>query len=129
MQEVRNHLLTVNPQQKWTEDREARDSSDRRPPHEVVYWYGDFRDLGCDGKLRLTFYNGHLMSTEFWPSDGAAYMAALRIARRAIPSSFGQTIPVGRSTVRYDSDRIGLHFVWEDSKLEKEFNDWVMKYS
>ena len=60
IQEVRDHSVKLNPSQQWAEEKERVEPTDKRPPHAFVYLSGNFRDLGCDGKLRLTFYNNRL---------------------------------------------------------------------
>lgn len=131
VQQVREQLGSSCPNQKFDEARDARDPTDRRPPHDILYLTGECEHLGHTGLLRLTFYNNGLMATSFWPKDDAGYLDALRRQGIPAPATAGIEVKVGgRTRFGYYANPKGrTEFVWEDIALSKEFSDWVAKYS
>jgi hypothetical protein len=129
--QVRDQLTRIAPSERWTQESEHRDQTDRRPPHDIVYLLGEFQHLGQRGRLRLTFYNNRLMTAEFWPFDGGRYMAALREKGFPTPPSPGTEIRIGTRTSFAYYTKPGGEFrcVWEDVDLAREFSDWVAKYA
>ena len=88
---------------------------------------GPFRLSGIDGRLKLTFYNDRLMSTEFSTASGQEFLAKLRERGGKVPADARKEVIVDRHTrLRYDIDPDGTYrFSWTDAKLEDEWLEWV----
>jgi len=114
----------------WKEETHAPIASDTGPPYQFIYMTGPFKLSGVDGQLKLTFYNGRLMETQFSTRKGREFIAALRQQHSKVPSSASQEIVTDRRTrFRLDVDPDGtFYFTWFDPKLEDEWLRWVWEH-
>jgi hypothetical protein len=116
----------------WTEESQGTGPTDQRPAYKLVYLSGPYKLLGNDGRLRLTFYNGQLMETEFTPQkNDENYLNALRNEIPKMPRKPSEEIVIDRRTrFRFDMAPNGeVSFTWYDPKLERQWKEWVAKNS
>ena len=122
VQEVRNKISQSGQAERWTEDSRGTGRSDSPP---LMIMSGPFKSLGIDGQMRLTFFSGRLMTTEFLTRSGQEYLAALRKSGAELPAKAASEITIYRRTrFRYDWFDGTLWFSWEDSKLAGEIIEW-----
>jgi hypothetical protein len=89
---------------RWKEESQGTSPADRRSPYKLTYLSGAFKLYGVDGHLRLTFYNGQLMETQFTPGRGKDFMMALHAEMPKMPQKSAEEIKTDRRThFRYDS--------------------------
>ena len=71
------------------------------------------------------------MVAEFWPEAHPNFVAALHSEGILVPNESGKEILVNRRTkLRFDCGPDGaIRFRWSDPQLEKEWDDWVRRYS
>ena|SRR5436190_5118080 len=131
LEQVKSRLSNIDRREQWREEKQEVDPSDRRPAHLFVHLIGNFKHVGQQGILDLTFYNNRLMETQFSPYSGELYKDALRKQGLPVPPEPGKQIRISpRTTFSYYNNSDGtFRFVWDDSALEQEWNDWVAKYS
>jgi hypothetical protein len=131
IEDARRQIAASGNSSGWSEYKAPIEPTDKRPRHDMVLLTGDFRDLGQSGKVRLTFFNDRLMSTEFWPANSSAYTAVLRAQLKKFPARPAERVTIDRNTnFTYYADPNGnLRFDWGDANLSQEWLDWVAKYS
>lgn len=129
--EVRNKLLSSKMFGSWTVQSNTRHSGDPRPRFDILTMSGPYRDRGFDGRLRLTFFNNRLMSSEFRAQDGPGYLKSLQEQVRGIPLFPKKKSVLSRHTeFSYYIDPDGTYRVlWRDEKLLQESLNWVAQYS
>ena len=130
VEQVRAKLKANGFGENWKEDiQSARGTRYRPAAYIMTTLSGPYADLGITGDLKLTFHNDRLMGTTFTPADGPAYLAKLRAQMKTIPRKPDERIRIHERTMfSYHTDENGkCWFIWDDSKLEKEWNDWVYK--
>lgn len=108
---------------------------DKRPPFNIYkVAVKNYSHLGISGELHVQFFNNRLLSTWFYPDALDKYMQLLKdkegltfqksrdgLKEAAIP-------PYTRIWVQ--SDFKGQQYVgWEDTRLAREFNLWIKRYS
>lgn len=89
-----------------------------------------YAHLGQAGQLKIHFFNDRLMEVRFFPKDPDRYLQLLRdsqgidlITKREVP------LPP-HAHVWADSEYDGQRYVgWADVRLEREFNDWIRRYT
>jgi hypothetical protein len=88
---------------------------------------GPFELSGIRGNLRLTFFNGALMETQFSPSEGRDLIAALSHQHPKLPRNPAEEVVVDvRTRFRFAVDSQGnKSFTWYDPKLVDEWKRWV----
>ena len=127
VQEVQNKISQSGMAEHWAEESTGTEPSDWRPP--LLTMSGPFKSLGIDGRLRLTFFSGRLMTTQFLTKSGQEYMAALKRRGAELPAKSATEITIYRRTVfRYDWFDNTLWFSWEDSKLARELIEWKKRH-
>ncbi len=130
LEDVRAELSRRGLASGWTEESQGTGPTDRRPAYKLVYLSGPYKLSGIDGRLRLTFYNGQLMETEFAPQkSGEDYLTALRNEIPKMPQKPSEEIVTDRRTrFRFDMGPNGeVSFTWYDPKLEQQWRKWVAK--
>ncbi len=102
---------------------------DQRPPFNILVLSISFEHLDQSGKLRLEFFNDRLMSTSFYPDDLETYLEVLNdsgvILDRGGRCKIAPYTEIWKST---DFNNRG-YVNWEDERLQKEFDDWITRYS
>ncbi len=129
--DVRARLKQAGMSSRWQEQEKGTSHSDRRPPYQFLTMSGPFSLLAVDGNLKLVFYNGRLMSTEFSTLHGKEVIAAMRGHGAEVPANARDEVTLDRRTkLRYDIDPTGVfRFSWRDTKLEDEWLNWVRNNS
>jgi len=104
---------------------------DRRPPfHNYVVTVANYSDLGHSGELELYFFNDRLMEARFIPRNLDSYLLRLRDSRGIdLAASTEASLPP-YTLVSIAKYRDGRTYVsWIDTRLSKEFDDWIRRYS
>lgn len=106
------------------------DSGDSRPRFEVVVRQTDFRHLGVDGELRLTFFNDRLYGIAFYPRLADHYLRQLGVSGLRLPRS-SEPLELSRNSLVWSgSDETGVRYVaWIDRRLLDEMERWLTCYS
>jgi hypothetical protein len=68
-----------------------------------------------------------LMTAEFSPVNSTAYLTALRQQLKDVPPNPKEQVVISRHTnfIYYANPDGSMRFIWEDSKLSKEWKAWV----
>jgi hypothetical protein len=129
--DVRNQLKKAGVSDLWEEKHEGPPKPDPRPHYELTTMSGPFTLLGIKGHLEMVFYNGQLTSSQFSVPSGYVFLTSMREQHSIVPAKAGDEITVYRRTkFRYYIDPDGTYrFIWTDPKLEKEWLNWIGKYS
>jgi YD repeat-containing protein len=124
--DVRERLKQPGLGGRWQERQEGP-HSDPRPTYQFLTMSGPFSLLGADGDLKLVFFNGRLMGTDFSTLHGKELIAAMREHGVGVPANARDEVTTDRRTrLRYDIGPSGVfHFSWRDAKLENEWLNWV----
>lgn len=106
-------------------------SSDKRPPfRQYVVVVEGFSHLRHPGVLKLHFFNDRLMESRFFPKDPDEYLRALsRYQGIDLTATTKASVPP-HTRVWASSEHDGQRYIgWADTRLEKEFDDWIRRYS
>jgi hypothetical protein len=137
--EIQSYLSSTDLKEKldvlgiaWEEEKGPSDSiSPGRPLAKVNTILGkDFIHLGVKGRVEFSFLNDHLMSARFFPVDVDGYLGNI-ISKENIELKFSEEILLRQNLlIRFSQDYSGQrYFDWIDRRLEKEFDEWIRKYS
>jgi len=123
----RRTIESAGKDRQWQEESKGTSKDDKRPPYKFVILSGPFTLKGTDGKLKLTFYNNQLMSTEFTTRKGQEYLAALSREKREVPNGPRQEIEIAPNTrLLYEVDPGGVfRFICYDRDLLEEWEQWI----
>jgi hypothetical protein len=114
--------------ERWMEIEGVLGKGTPRPIISVTVTVGAFEHLGQPGVLTLTFFQGSLQKTTFYPSDLAGYLQALRAQGIEIPSNGSvYTAPHTRISrgVAKSALYAGREFVsWSDEELDEAERRW-----
>ena len=102
---------------------------DTRPPFSIyVVRIPTYIHIGHTGTLQLKFFNNRLQQTTFYPSDSAAYLAALNAL--GIDLSQGRQFTAGYTATWSAVDYRGQVYVaWADKRLQEQSNRWISRYA
>lgn len=114
----------------WEESKD-KPSPKGRPPYNVhVITVKRFSHLGYAGELKVTFFNNRLISTTFYPIDAALYIEALEKLEKVTFNSNKEANLPSFTQVRVAVDyQKRTNIDWSDSRLDKEMELWIKKYS
>jgi len=115
---------------KW-EESEDKPSPKGRPPYNVhVITLKNYSHLGFTGELVVTFFNNRLMATTFHPLDAVKYIAAVEKKDGVQLNSNKEADLPPHTHVKVAVDYKKRTYVdWSDSRLDKEMELWIKKYS
>jgi hypothetical protein len=114
----------------WTEKVRTNPDDHFRPRHDFIEMKGPFSDLGISGQLELTFYNDRLMEAQFRPNESERYFRLLSERLGKLPEPEKPKRISAEVSLRYYRDADGtVRFYWEYLPVEKEWHNWVGKYS
>jgi hypothetical protein len=115
----------------WIEKSTTNPDDRFRPRHDFLEMKGPFSDLGVTGQLELTFYNDRLMEAKFTPNESGRYFRLLAQRLGKLPQNPGQPqgISADVSVSHYRDQDGSVRFYWDYLPVEKEWKDWVAKYS
>ncbi|MBW8000657.1 MAG: hypothetical protein FVQ80_01370 [Planctomycetes bacterium] len=105
--------------------------NDTRPPcNGPVVSLKSYRYNGYSGELVLVFFNDRLMRCVFYPEDVERFEKFL-IKNLKIKKLFGKKVSISRNIrLSYHVDyKNRPYFSWEDKRLQKEEDAWIMRYS
>jgi hypothetical protein len=100
------------------------------PCFEVQVFKTEFDHLGKHGELRLTFFNGRLYATTFYPDDLSTYLTELNKNGLGLPMH-SEPLELSRNTLIWAAtDEAGRGYVaWVDRRLREEHERWLSCYS
>jgi hypothetical protein len=103
--------------------------SDTRPPYRLlVISKKSARVEGQPGELVLTFFNDHLMTSQFYAADMAAARAAVE-AKQQLSLAAGDAHIQPATRVWVGKDENGRSYIgWIDKSLQAEQDAWVQQY-
>jgi hypothetical protein len=127
--EVRSSLGPLAEKWEVLEDS-GKGAKSSRPPFEVfTAVVRGYMHEGFKGELRLTFFNNRLMSTWFYPEDPASYRRVLSAAFPNLKERESTNVaPFTLISIATDH-RGKRYFAWGDSRLQKEMEIWIRRYS
>jgi len=102
---------------------------DKRPPFSIFTIEFDYVDLGVRGRLRLSFFNGQLASSSFYPLDFNLYVAKLKEAHGINLIDKAEVSKEGARIWRYTDYKGRKYLGSEDQVLEEEMTSWIRRYS
>lgn len=114
----------------WAADKGSPPSpGDPRPPFDIltisvpVYGY-----LGQTGALELLFFNNRLMEVRYFADNPASFVDALESQMKVPISTEPRLGPFTRVWIGKDG-KGRVYVGWQDTRLSKEQNLWITKYS
>lgn len=115
---------------RWNES-EDKPSPKGRPPYNVhVITLNNYAHLGVSGELVITFFNNRLAATTFYPLDVEKYVAAVT-NKELVQLKLNKEVTLPPYTrLRFAIDYKKRTYVdWSDSRLDKEMELWIKRYS
>ncbi|VAW78253.1 hypothetical protein MNBD_GAMMA15-2141 [hydrothermal vent metagenome] len=111
------------------EGNQSEDSS-KRPPFNIhTIKVKDLEIDGYVGDLELSFFNDRLMYTRFYASDFEGYISNLQLGRTQLESRDGILIKPYTHVWIYTNHQNIRYIGWRDTRLSKQFNEWIKRYS
>ena len=108
---------------------------DKRPPFNIYkVEIKNYSHLGVSGELHLGFFNNRLMETRFYPDSFDKYVELLKEKERLTfrESRIGSkesTIHPYTRVWTYKDYKDRSYVGWEDTRLRRECNIWIKRYS
>jgi len=128
--EVREKLEPTLLPWKVVEESAPTTSAKRPPFRQFVVTVSGYSDLGQGGELKLRFFNDRLMEARFFPKDPERYLLAFRESQGIDLASTTEASVPPHTRVWASSEHDGQRYIgWADTRLEKEFDDWIRRYS
>jgi hypothetical protein len=131
IQELEAHLKGAG--NKWeVEKGKGPTSGDSRPPFVIdTVKVKSYSHLGAEGELHILLFNNRLTSTIFFPKNVGNYVAQLA-KTKGIDLSKKEEVRTSANTRVWlaEAGKEKRKYVgWEDSRLSKQMDDWIRKYS
>ncbi len=114
----------------WKVDEDGKPTPKGRPPFNIYeITIDNYSHLGFGGELTVVFFNNRLLEARFFPSDVKNYITALE--KDGIRFDNNQEAKLSPYTlVLIATDYKERQYVgWSDTRLEKEFDLWIKRYS
>ena len=103
--------------------------SDPRPCFQVTVRKTEFKNLGVEGELWLTFFNDRLYGAMFYPADFDRYLRQLAHSGLALPRS-SEPLELSSNTLVWSglSEQKRPFVAWVDRRLLDEHAKWIRCY-
>lgn len=108
---------------------------DTRPPFNIYkVAVKNYSHLGISGELHVQFFNNRLLSTWFYPDAFDKYIQLLKdkegvTFQESRDGSKEAAIPPYTRVWLYRDFKDRQYVGWEDTRLAREFNLWIKRYS